>query len=227
MKPDLQGLEITGREIKHLSGININNLYRKKLTSWKILSKYVQYFLLAASAWLLVIVIFRHLYFSFLNLLILLFAFILTFRIFMIRKYICFSKNNNVFFNILDDADKYNNLIIAIDISDKLESAGNTEVAVKDRDKVIEALKLTREDLIRAFKTEKILRNNQQFISQNSELFHNNLSALSSLQISNKASELSSILNEALQIAIDTKKEINQMQNNQTNLKNKSTKNLQ
>ena len=58
---------------------------------------------------------------------------------------------------LLNDVARYNAVIKAIDINDQIEAAGNPEVNIQQRDKIIAALKLTRADLIRALKTEKIL----------------------------------------------------------------------
>ena len=79
---------------------------------------------------------------------------------------------------LLSDVKKFNALIESIHIKDQLEEAGNYSVKLNDREKVIEALKLTREDLCRALKTERILRANKKFMSSNKALFENNLIAL-------------------------------------------------
>ena len=79
---------------------------------------------------------------------------------------------------LLSDVKKFNALIESIHINDQLEEAGNYSVKLNDREKVIEALKLTREDLCRALKTERILRANKKFMSSNKALFENNLIAL-------------------------------------------------
>ncbi|CCH65309.1 hypothetical protein RINTHM_8460 [Richelia intracellularis HM01] len=65
---------------------------------------------------------------------------------------------------LLNDIDRYNALIRVIDINDQIEAAGNREVALKDRDKVVSALKIARIDLVKALKTEKILRENKNLL---------------------------------------------------------------
>ncbi len=72
---------------------------------------------------------------------------------------------------LLNDVDRYNAIIKAIDINDQIEEAGNPGVSIRERQRVIEALKLTRNDLVRALKTEKILRQNKNFIISNSDFF--------------------------------------------------------
>lgn len=114
---------------------------------------------------------------------------------------------------LLMDVDRYNAVIKAIDINDQIEAAGNVGVTIKERNKVIEALKLTKADLIRALKTEKILRENRKFLISNSELFMNNLATLTAMQVPEQASEHGKLLNEALQIALDVQHEMKRLQN--------------
>lgn len=114
--------------------------------------------------------------------------------------------------NLLEDARQFNLVVRAILINDQLEEAGNESVAIKDRDRVLEALWLTREDLVRALKTERILRENKEFITNNSFLFDNNISALTSLQVNDQATEHGRLLNEALQIALSTQEEVRRLQ---------------
>jgi len=113
---------------------------------------------------------------------------------------------------LLSDVKRFNSLIQSIHINDQLEEAGNLSVKLKDRKKIIEALKLTREDLCRALKTERILRENKKFISRNPALFENNLIALTTLQVDDQASEQGRLLDEALQIALSTQEELRRFQ---------------
>ena len=68
---------------------------------------------------------------------------------------------------LLNDVDRYNGIIKAIDINDQIEDAGNEGVSIRERERVIEALKLTTNNLVRSFKNEKILRKNKNFIIKN------------------------------------------------------------
>lgn len=117
--------------------------------------------------------------------------------------------------NLLRDVARYNSVIRAIDINDQIQAAGNSEVTIQDRKKVIEALKLTRADLIRALKTERILRENKNFIINNNELFANNLAALTAIDFTQQATEHGRLLNEALQIALDVQCEMKNLQQQQ------------
>ncbi|MBH8551792.1 hypothetical protein I8751_05250 [Nostocaceae cyanobacterium CENA357] len=114
---------------------------------------------------------------------------------------------------LLHDVDRYNAVIKAIDINDQIEEAGNPGVSIKERERVIEALQLTKTDLVRALKTERILRENKSFILRNTELFDNNLATLTAMQVTEQATEHGRLLNEALQIALDVQYEMKRLQN--------------
>nr|MDJ0774478.1 hypothetical protein [Mastigocoleus sp. MO_167.B18] len=112
---------------------------------------------------------------------------------------------------LLDEVDEYHKLIEAIDINDQLASSGNLQSNLEDREKVIAALKLIREDLVRALKTERILRDNKKLIAQKHELLIDNLSNLQALQASSEASEYAQLLNQSLQIALDVQDQIRKL----------------
>ncbi|MFM2064270.1 MAG: hypothetical protein RLZZ507_3941 [Cyanobacteriota bacterium] len=114
---------------------------------------------------------------------------------------------------LLNDVERYNAVIKAIDINDQIEEAGNPEVGIKHRERVIEALNFTKLDLVRALKTERILRENKNFLLTNSDLFANNLASLTSIQVTEQATEHDQLLNEALQIALDVQYEMRRLQN--------------
>ncbi|MEH1792283.1 MULTISPECIES: hypothetical protein [unclassified Nostoc] len=113
---------------------------------------------------------------------------------------------------LLNDVERYNTVIRAIDINDQIEEAGNPEVLIKERESVLAALQLTKADLVRALKTERILRENKSFILSNTELFVNNLATLTAMQVNEQATEHGRLLNEALQIALDVQDEMKRLQ---------------
>ncbi|MEH1920625.1 hypothetical protein [Nostoc sp.] len=113
---------------------------------------------------------------------------------------------------LLNEVNRYNTIIRVIDINDQIEEAGNPEVVIKEREGVIEALKLTKADLVRALKTERILRENKNFILSNTELFVNNLATLTAMQVTEQATEHGRLLNEALQIALDVQHEMKRLE---------------
>lgn len=113
---------------------------------------------------------------------------------------------------LLDEVDQYHAVIKAIDINDELATSGNIKSRISDREQVIAALQLIREDLVRALKTERILRDNKKLLAQNQELFVNNLANLQALQLSSQAGEYAQFLNQSLQIALDVQAEISKLQ---------------
>lgn len=113
---------------------------------------------------------------------------------------------------LLDDVDRYHATLKAIEISDRLQAAGSSGGTSGDRQTLISALQLTRNDLVRALQTERILRENQEFLATNPTVFAHNLTAMQSLQISQKASEYGRWLDEALQIGVSIREEMQKLQ---------------
>ncbi|MEG4005009.1 hypothetical protein QUA41_02710 [Microcoleus sp. Pol11C1] len=117
---------------------------------------------------------------------------------------------------LLDEVEKYHEVIQALYIIDRLTDAGNLQANLINRGDAIEALKITRESLVCALKTERILRENQQFIGRRYELFANiesNLAALMAVDVSDRATEYGRLLNEALEIGMSVHKEVRKLQN--------------
>ncbi|MEG4350593.1 hypothetical protein QUA70_06750 [Microcoleus sp. LAD1_D5] len=117
---------------------------------------------------------------------------------------------------LLDEVEKYHEVIQALDIIDRLTAAGNLQAHLINRGDAIEALKITRESLVCALKTEKILRENKDFIGRRYELFANiesNLAALMAVDVSDRATEYGRLLNEALEIGMSVHKEVRKLQN--------------
>nr|WP_211173347.1 magnesium transporter [Brasilonema bromeliae] len=112
---------------------------------------------------------------------------------------------------LLDEVDKYHTLLIAIDIHDQQITSGNTESRIADREKVVAAMQLIREDFVRALKTERILRDNKKLFTNNQESLVNNLTNLQALQASSQASEYAQLLNQSLQIAMSVQTEIRKL----------------
>lgn len=133
------------------------------------------------------------------------------------KKRVAFVKENltHSLNTLLHEVDRFNAVVKAIDINDKIEAAGNSEVTIKERRRVLEALAYTRADLVRALKTERILRENKQFIVNNPELLANNLATLTQMQVTEQASEHGRLLNEALEIALDVQQEMKRLQSQQ------------
>jgi hypothetical protein len=128
------------------------------------------------------------------------------------RKKIVYANMTTSLEILLNDVERYNAVIKAIDINDQIEAAGNQEVVIQDRERVIAALEMARIDLVRALKTEKIFRENKRFIISNSELFTENLTNLTAADLTEKATEHGRLLNEALQIAMEVQNEMRKLQ---------------
>ncbi|MCU0543891.1 MAG: hypothetical protein MUE44_17210 [Oscillatoriaceae cyanobacterium Prado104] len=210
MRADIQGLEITIGELKLLSGVRPDCAYRPA-TATKFVReglKTLGLIVLVLISYFLVVEIFPAAY---------LWAVALHLAataglIFEDAQKIIRSRANKHLINLFNDVDRYNAIIKAIEINDRIEDAGNQEVKIADRAKVVQALHLIREDLVRALKTERILRENKKFVAANTELFATNLKALNGLQIGNPASERGRLLNEALQLALAVQAEIKKLQ---------------
>jgi hypothetical protein len=125
------------------------------------------------------------------------------------RKFTC----PQVLTMLLDEVDRYHTIVKAVDINDELTAFGSSQM-VDERVKVVEALKLIREDLVRALKTERLLRDNKKLLANNQELLTNNLANLQALQVNNQASEYARLLNQSLQIAVDVHAELKKIQSN-------------
>ena len=114
---------------------------------------------------------------------------------------------------LVKEVDRYNSVIKAVDINDQLEEAGNPGVGLSDRERVIQALGIMKTDLVRVLKTERILRENKNFIAKHPQLFTTNLMDLTALQVSDRASEYGRVLDQALQIAVGVQEEMRKLQN--------------
>ncbi|CAN1210759.1 hypothetical protein TUMEXPCC7403_11215 [Tumidithrix helvetica PCC 7403] len=127
-----------------------------------------------------------------------------------------FSKNRNYgspkpsksLARLYGEVDKYNKVIRDIHVFDQLEAAGNP-IRLHDRESVLSALKITHGDLVRALKTEKILRENPDF---NPEQFAIDLNAFHAIQVSEQAGEYGQFFDTTMQIAIAVQKTMRDLQ---------------
>ncbi len=236
MRDDLQGLEITKKELRQLTNLPIKyelpviHNYLKKLA--KVFIEKVQgsegitVVFIGLSAVVATYVIFDviiRLFAAWIPLpswiLFILFG-VSSFYLTKLSLYLIWKQRKKIVLEnmtaslevLLHDVDRYHAMIKSIDINDEIEAAGNPEVAIKERHRVIEALKLTKADLVRALKTEKILRENQQFILRNTDLFADNLANLTAMQVTETATEHGRFLNQALEIALDVQDEMRRLQ---------------
>ncbi|MFM6013637.1 MAG: hypothetical protein ACKO3K_00610 [Cuspidothrix sp.] len=111
-------------------------------------------------------------------------------------------------FDLKKQVTNHNQIINNLHTLDQLAEIGNP-VKINDRDAVIEALKITREGLVRALKTERILRENPKF---KPEYFYIDLSTLEAEKITIKAIEYAQLLDDAVQIGVSVQKEMRKLQ---------------
>jgi hypothetical protein len=218
VETDLIGLEISKGELRRLTGFDPDEVFRPSIM-WDKQKRlgFLMNELVVALALTPVVVAFIYVFLilptigSSIPLGVALLIFVLIAVIFgrwLFRKFTC-PKAVTI---LLDEVDRYHGLIQTIDINDQLATSGNPQSSINDREKVIAALQLIREDLVRALKTERILRDNKKLLADNQELFTNNLANLQALQVNQEANEYSRILNQSLQIAIEVQTEISKLQ---------------
>ena len=217
LQPDLLGLEISKGELRHLSGFDPDDIFRPSI--FKNRQKRLNFFineLIVALALTPIVIGFIYAFIilpiigSSIKLAILLLI-VIPALVFLGRWLWRRKVSPQSLAKLLDEVDEYHKLIEAIDINDQLASSGNLQSNLEDREKVIAALKLIREDLVRALKTERILRDNKKLIAQKHELLIDNLSNLQALQASSEASEYAQLLNQSLQIALDVQDQIRKL----------------
>jgi hypothetical protein len=237
MRPDLQGLEFTLGELRKLTGVRLGQVFRPSV--WKHpdqrsqflwrqvpeiiglmivglfgfgigyqgLSNLSQIRIEGMTAWVWLIAVAT--------------AFILAVLIRIVR---ILKASSAALVRLLEDVQRYNAVVHAININDQIEQAGNPNVALSDRNRIIATLWSTRTDLVRALKTERILRENHRFIARNTDLFSQNLASLSVLQVDDEVNVQGQLLNEALEIAVHVQSEMRslQQQDSQSQAKVKS-----
>lgn len=112
---------------------------------------------------------------------------------------------------LLDEVDRHNEVVNALQIMEELGSVPSSGLKLPNREEVFAALQATRESLICALMTEKILRKHKRFMLRRQELFSSietNLATLRSLQVNNQAEEYGQLLNEALTIGLTVHQEM-------------------
>lgn len=131
---------------------------------------------------------------------------IISWNIYMLLKV----KSLQTLAHLLDEVDKYNEVIQAVEVLDRLEAIGNPQAAM-NRDRVLEALKIARDSLICGLMTERILRENRSLLARRYDLFaniENNLITLRTLEVNNQANQYTELLHQALQIGMSVYQEV-------------------
>ncbi|ESA33197.1 hypothetical protein N836_22660 [Leptolyngbya sp. Heron Island J] len=119
--------------------------------------------------------------------------------------------------HLLDEVDRFNEMIKAVEILEELRQADHTSkrLSLENPDAVKEALHLTRESLVCGLMSDKIMRKHQRFIARRHELFasiETNLSSLQALQATEMAGDYGQLLNEALQVGTSVHQELSNKQ---------------
>ncbi|WP_190315960.1 hypothetical protein [Pseudanabaena sp. UWO310] len=109
---------------------------------------------------------------------------------------------------LFKEVEKCNQTIRHIDVFDRLQDAGNP-IKLESRELAIAALRMTRNDIVRALKTERILREHPEF---HPDRFDIDLNAFTAISINERAKEYGQIFNTTLQIAIDVQKAMSELQ---------------
>ncbi len=113
-----------------------------------------------------------------------------------------------VIIQLFTEIDKCNKTIHDIDIFDQLQDAGNP-IKLESRESAIAALRMTRNDIVRALKTERILREHPEF---HPDRFDIDLTAFESIAMGDRAKEYGRIFDTTLQIAIDVQSVMYELQ---------------
>lgn len=217
MQPDLVGLEISKGELRRLTGFDSEDVFRPSIMADK--DKRTSFFLNEALVALALTPIIVGGIYAFIilptlgssNQLGVMLLIIVPVAVVVGRSLWRKKTCPHALTILLDEVEKYHEVVQAIDINDQLTNSGNAQSSISDREKVISALELIREDLVRALKSERILRDNKKLLANNQDLVVNNLANLQSLEVSNQASEYAQLLNQSLQIALDVQTELRKL----------------
>ncbi|MBE9137706.1 hypothetical protein IQ254_10965 [Nodosilinea sp. LEGE 07088] len=120
---------------------------------------------------------------------------------------------------LLDECDRHNDIIQALQVMAELDAAQITAAKGSQPGEILVALQATRDSLVSALMTEKILRRHQALIKRQQELFNTietNLATLQALQVNHQASEYRQFLQEALNIGLAVQQELAPNMINQT-----------
>ncbi|MBW4489196.1 MAG: hypothetical protein KME12_15510 [Trichocoleus desertorum ATA4-8-CV12] len=235
MQSDLKALKIDEGEIETLSGLDVNDIFvggifggTYRPSVWRDSKKLFFFCVTEASVFVLILVftlpvgfiltqnstqvgeVHQAWQFFTINLSVA-FTFMLGWNLYLWSK----QKSLAPLAKLLDEVDKYNEVIKAVEIIDKLAAVGHLPANLINRGEVLEALRITRESLVCALMTEKILRQHKSFIARRHELFaniENNLLTLRTFEVNSQANEYGQLLNEALQIGISVYKEVKKLQ---------------
>ncbi|AMW29082.1 hypothetical protein [Arthrospira platensis] len=200
MIPDLEGLEISRGELKHLSGLGINRVYRPA-TVKKLFHEALKT-LLAMGLVLLSYGILIGIFPADQTVLVVIHAIACLGLIVDDALKIITTWRHKSLIAIWMQVERYNRIIHAIAFCDQLENAGNPTAKVTDRSQILSALKMIREELVRTLNTEAMIRRNRSLIKQSSHLFPCDVSNLTIPQWQDSTTPDHQMLAEAWDIAM-------------------------
>jgi hypothetical protein len=223
VQPDLIGLEITKGELRRLTKINPNDVFRPSalknqkqrrrakrgfLLRWQFFIKEVKETLLlsliiAGVLYALVILpTIGSAIFLGVGLLIAISIAVIVGRLFW--RQLAYP---NTLKMLLDAVDKYHTIIQAVDNCDQ-----QSEMNLPGRETAIAALQMLREDLVRALKIERISRERKKLSADYQELFVNNLANLQALEVNAPKGAYNSFCQQLLQIDLEVQSLVRKLQ---------------
>lgn len=218
MQPDLIGLEISKGELRRLSGVSPDQVWRPAtIASPEQRLKFWQNEILVS---LIIAAVIVGLIYGFIILptigsaipqgiiLLIIVLFLVVLGRSLWQRY----KIPKTLTQLFDAVDQYHALIVAVDVNDQLAVSEELDDSLNDRDKVITALQLLRQDLVRAVKSDRLLRDNKRLLADNQDLSVNNITSIQTLQANSQASEYTLLLNQVLQIALDVQAQVRKLQ---------------
>lgn len=209
MQPDLIGLEISKGELRRLTGVSPDQVLRpatiatpeQRLKFWQneiLVSLLITTVIVGLIYGLIILPSIGSAITQGIILLIIVFLMVILGRSLWRRFKIPKSLTK-----LVDAVDQYHALIVAVDVNDQLAVSGNLDDSLNDRDKVITALQLLREDLVLALKSDRLLRDNKTLLADNQDLSVHHVATIQSLQANVQANEYTLLLNQVLQIALN------------------------
>ena len=218
MTSDLQALRITWAELDQVTGLDIGSVFmggiirpsvwrsRRQLLSLVITESLVLGTIFIVCVGLGLVLVRQQEGFDQLGGLLLGLAGAIAWHLYQWQR----SKTFITLARLLDECDRHNDIIQALQVMAELESAQVTTPEFPRHREVLTALQATRDSLISALMTEKILRRHRVLLERRQELFgtiETNLATLQSLQVNHQASEYRQFLQEALNIGLAVQQE--------------------
>jgi hypothetical protein len=107
--------------------------------------------------------------------------------------------------HLLNELDHFHQVLVAVDNLDRLAAISPGPKMITDRPAILNALQLTRDNLVAGLMSEKILREHRAGRTRQAELLsyiEQNLATLSTLEIQDQAQDYRQLLKDTLQIGI-------------------------